>query len=515
MPEESKKLLRSGAVVSGATMGSRLLGFVRDQIWAVAFGPSGAMDAFLLAFALPNFLRRLFAEGAFSQAFVPVFSAYREQLSHDKLRLLCARVSGTLGAVVLAVTLLVMLGAPYVLAVVAPGLDGLRAQWAGDFLRITFPYLFCISLVAYAGGVLNASGRYAIPALTPILLNLCLISAALLAPRWFAVPEYGLAWGVALAGVVQLLFQLPFLGRLGLLVWPRWAWRDPQVQRVIMLMLPGLFAASVAQINLLFDKFIASLLAEGSFGWLYFADRLMELPLGVIGVGIATVVLPPLSRAYANDDPQRSAATLAWALRMVLVLGIPAALGLALLAEGIVSTLFGYGAFGSDDVQRTVWALTAYSLGVPAFMLIKILSAAFFARQDTRTPVRIAVRAMVANMALNVVLVGAVSRWQWEAAHVGLALATSASAWLQVWWLSRALRRQNIASWEGVSRVFWRSVVLGGVLLLAWLSWWWGDHWLGHWSTRAAQLALCLGGGMLAYGLGLLGGGLRWSTLRE
>jgi len=446
MSATANGIWRTGGTVGAMTLVSRIAGFVRDVVIARVFGAGTGTDAFFVAFRIPNFLRRLFAEGGFTQAFVPVFTEYRERRSREQLRDLAAHVIGTLAGVLLAVTALGVALAPVLVLIFAPGFyaDAERYDLAVDMLRLTFPYILFVSLVAAAGGMLQSFGRFAVPAFTPVLLNLCMIFAALwLAPR-MDVPVYALAAAVCVAGIVQLGFQLPWLRRIGMLVRPRWGWRHEGVRRVIRLLIPTLFGASVAQINLLVDTLIASLLAAGSVSWLYYADRLMEFPLGILGVALGTAILPRLSAQHAATDPEAFRRTLDQALRLVLLVGLPAAAGLVVLAGPILATLFGYGAFTAGDTHMAALALCGYGLGLPAFLLVKVLQPGFFSRQDTRTPVRIGVIALVANMVFNAILVGALVLTGFAGPHAGLALATAASGWLHAGLLYRGLVRAGV-----------------------------------------------------------------------
>jgi putative peptidoglycan lipid II flippase len=439
-------LIKSTLSVGSMTLLSRVLGLARDIIIARFFSASDAADAFFVAFKIPNFLRRLFAEGAFSLAFVPVLSEYRSQYNMSQTRDLIDRVAGTLGCILLVLSLIGVFASPLLIAVFAAGFMDQPAKFdlTADMLRLTFPYILLISMTAMAGGILNTWKRFAVPAFTPVLLNLSMIGCALwLSPR-LDVPITALAWGVLLAGVAQLLFQLPFLYHEGLLPRPKWGWKHPGVQKIIKLMIPALFGSSVAQINLLFDTFIASFLVTGSVAWLYYADRLLEFPLGVFGIALATVVLPNLSQAHyrAGDDSFNK--TLQWAIQLSLVIALPATVGLFILAQPILATLFQYGAFSHSDSMMSAYSLMAYCLGLPAFILIKILANGFYARQDTKTPVRIGIQAMVINMALNVLFVVSMLQADFIAPHVGLALATSASAYFNAFRLARELRRDAI-----------------------------------------------------------------------
>ena len=435
MPGLSAPLLKSTVTVGANTVISRILGLVRDVVIAWAFGAGRGTDAFFVAFRLPNFLRRLFAEGAFSQAFVPILGEYKSQRSHAEVRELAGQVAGTLGAVLLVVTAVGVLAAPVLVAVFAPGFleDEDKYSLTVQMVRITFPYILFVSLTALAAGLLNTYGRFGVPAFTPVLLNLALIAAALwLAPR-MAEPVTALAWGVLVAGIAQLAFQLPFLAHLGLLARPRISRAHEGVRRIVRLMMPAAFGASVAQINLLVDTLIASFLVTGSVSWLYYSDRMVEFPLGVFGIAMATVILPSLSQQHAEASPEAFSDTLDWALRWVVLVATPSALGLALLAEPILTTLFQYGEFSVGDVRMAALSLMAYATGLIGFMLIKVLAPGFFARQDMKTPVKVGVVALVSNVILNLALVVPL-------AHAGLALATSLAAFINAGLLYRGLR---------------------------------------------------------------------------
>src|SRR5690625_4508134 len=383
---------------------SRILGLIRDIVLARLIGASPLADAFFVAFKIPNFLRRLFAEGAFSQAFVPVLSEYRQQGSHAAVKALVDRVAAALGSVLILVTVLAVVGAPALTTLFAPGFwnDEVRFAATSEMIRITFPYLLLISLTGLAGGILNSYDRFAIPAFTPVWLNVSLITAALVAAPWFEEPAFALAWGVLVAGVIQLLFQLPFMRQLHLLPTPVMDWKHPGVRRILKLMVPALFGVSVSQINLLLDTVIASFLPAGSVSWLYYSDRLSELPLGVFAVALSTVILPNLSRPDAAKSVEQFTRTMAWSLRLVLLIAIPAAIALMILAQPILVTLFYYGdVMTQRDIAMASYSLMAYSAGLVMFMLIKILAPGYYARQDMVTPVKIGVIAMVSNMALN------------------------------------------------------------------------------------------------------------------
>lgn len=425
---------------------SRVLGYLRDMVVAISLGASGSTDAFFVAFRIPNLLRRLFAEGAFSQAFVPVFSELKMRREKTELKDLIEHVAGSLGLALILITALGVLAAPQIATLFAPGFigDTSRFELTVDMLRITFPYLFFISLTAMAGGILNAMGHFAVPAFTPVLLNLSMIGAALwLAPR-MQTPVTALAWGVLLAGVAQLIFQLPFLHRLHLLPRPRFSRTHEGVQRVLRLMLPAIFGSSVMQINLLLDTLIASLLSSGSISWLYYSDRFVELPLALFGITISTVILPRLANQYAARSSEQFSQTLDWALRLTLIVIIPATLGLILLSGPILITLIQYRVFSYADTQMAVLSLIAYACGLPGFMLIKVLAPAFYSRQDTKTPVRIGMIAIATNMGCNLLYVLPWVYYKFEGPHAGLALATATSAFVNAGLLYWRLRRGGV-----------------------------------------------------------------------
>ncbi len=464
---------KSSAVFGSMTMLSRILGFVRDMLLARVFGASAAMDAFFVVFKIPNFLRRLFAEGAFQQAFVPVLSEYRETGTRAELKDYVDHMFGTLAAVLVVVVALGLAGAPLLILLFAPGFtdDPAQRELAEQMLLITFPYLLFISLTAFAASALNAFGRFAMPALAPIWLNLSLIAATLLAAPLFEQPVMALAWGVFIAGVLQLFFLLPFLARLGLLPRPRLG-RHAGVRKTLRLMLPAMFGASVTQINLLVDTILASLLVAGSVSWLYYSDRLVELPLGVFGVAIGTVILPALSRAFARGSDEDYNRTVNGALRLTLLIGVPAMAGLIGLSVPILATLFQYDAFTATDTQMVSMAMMAYALGLPAFLLIKIFAPGFFARQDTATPVRIAVISVLANLGFKAVLVLPWIFWfGGHLAHVGLALTTVMAAWVNALLLGWTLRQRGAWQPEASTRRFIGQITLASLVMAALLFW--------------------------------------------
>jgi putative peptidoglycan lipid II flippase len=434
----SEKLFKSTLIVSMMTFLSRILGFARDIVIARMFGASLGADVFFVAFKIPNFLRRLFAEGAFSQAFVPVLAEYKTK-GDNELKNLIAETSGTLASILLIVTAVSMMAAPIIIMIFAPGFidNPHKLNLAGDLLRITFPYLFFISLTALAGSILNSFGKFAAPAITPVFLNISLIlSAIYLAPE-LERPVEALAWGVFIGGLVQMAFQVPFLIKIKHLHKPKWAWKSAGVQKIFKLMLPAMFGVSVSQINLLLDTLLASFLVTGSISWLYYSNRLVEFPLGLIGVALATVILPSLSSQHAKSSSNDFSNTLDWGLRWVFIIGTPAAVGLFFLAEPLLITLFQYGEFSINDTHNAAMSLMAYSLGLLPFILIKVLAPGYFARQDTKTPVKIGIISMIFNMILNVILM-----LQFE--HVGLALATALSASLNAGLLFINLRKEGV-----------------------------------------------------------------------
>ena len=448
---------------------SRIFGYLRDMVIAIFLGASGATDAFFVAFRIPNFLRRLFAEGAFSQAFVPVFSEIKAQRTHADLKDLVEHVAGSLGLALVLITALGILIAPLIISLFAPGFigDAPRYELAVEMLRVTFPYLLFISLTAMAGGILNAMGHFAVPAFTPVLLNFSLIAATLwLAPR-METPVTALAWGVFIAGLVQLMFQLPFLHQLRLLPRPRLSRTHSGVRRILRLMLPALFGTSVVQINLLIDTLIASLLATGSISWLYFSDRFVELPLALFGITIATVILPRLSQQHARQSTERFSQTLDWALKLTLLVIIPAMLGLVLLSGPILITLIQYHEFTYADTQMASLSLMAYAFGLPGFTLIKVLAPGFYSRQDTKTPVRVGIIAMLSNMGFNVLYVAPWVYFEIAGPHAALALATATSAFVNAGLLYRHLRREGVYQLQpGWTRLLRQISLAGGMLTL-------------------------------------------------
>ena len=507
-------LLRSSGVTGSMTMVSRVLGLARDVVIARMFGAVDGVDAFFLANKIPNFMRRLFAEGAFNQAFVPVLSEYRTNRGHGEVQVLVNAVAASLGGLLAIVTTVVVIAAPLLAMALAYGFldEPDKFDLFVQMFRITFPYLLLISMTAMCGAVLNSYGYFAGPAITPAMLNLSLIGCSFLLAPYLSEPALALAWGVLLAGVAQLLFQLPFMIHIRLLPVPRPSRGHEGVARIKRLMLPALFGVSVSQINLLFDTVIASLLVTGSVSWLYYSDRLMELPLGTFGIAIAIVVLPSLSQKHARKSMDEFSATLDWAFRLVCLIAFPATLALILIAEPLLVTLFQNENFTAFDVERSAASLKAYALGLTAFMAVKIFAPGFYARQNTRAPVRIGIIAMTVNMVLNV------SFYLSGFAHVGLALATSLAAVLNASLLLLGLRRDDVFHFQpGWGRLLLQMLaanVAMTVVLLS-LSGQWRE-WL-EWTTAAkvGQLALLVIGGLLAYLLSLYLCGLRMRHLHR
>ena len=510
----SGKLLKSGVIVSAMTLISRVLGLVRDVFVAGLLGAGGMADVFIFANKIPNFLRRLFAEGAFAQAFIPVLTEIEQQGDKQKLRLFIARISGTLGTLVLIVTLLGVVGSPILALLFGTGwfVDYLNQGPDADkyllsalMLKITFPYLFFITLTALAGAILNTLNRFAVAAFTPVLLNVAIIVAAVFRAPYMETPAVGIAWGVFAGGAIQLLFQIPFLYRAKMLVKPQWGWHDESVTKVRVLMIPALFGVSVSQINLLFDTFIASFLQDGAISWLYYSDRLLEFPLGLFGIAIATVILPTLARNHVNTDSRQFHANMDWGVRMVCLLGIPAAAGLMMLAAPMLAVLFERGEFNSQDTAMASNSLVAYAAGLLFFMLIKVLANGFFARQDTRTPVKFGIIAMLANMVFNVIFA-----IPYE--YVGLAMATAASALLNAGLLYWYLHKQGVYQVSRHTLVFCLRILIATLVMVLVL--WQAREWLDVLSSadefkRAIMLAALISIGAVSFCIGLILLGVR------
>lgn len=466
---EHRALFKSTAVISVMTFVSRIFGYIRDAVIFIFLGATGSTDAFFVAFRIPNFLRRLFAEGAFSQAFVPVLSEYKEQRSEQELKTLVNHVSGVLALILLVITVLGVLIAPLLIYVFAPGFadEPQRFDLAGQMLRITFPYILFISLTALSAGILNTFNQFAVPAFTPTFLNLSLIAVTLWLAPGFEQPVVALAWGVCIAGIAQLLFQIPFLARLGLL--PKFSLHGASdgVKKIGKLMLPAIFGSSIVQINIIINTVIASFLIAGSISWLYISDRFVELPLAIFGVATATVILPRLSKQFVNQSTNGFNQTLDWALKLSVFIAIPSAIGLILLAKPILATLIQYREFTVHDTNMASLSLMTYALGLPAFILIKILAPGFYSRQDTKTPVKIGVIAMLCNIVLNLVFL-----WLWHiyklpGPHAALALATSISAYVNALLLYKILKNNAGISFQvGWLNFLIKILIASAVMLL-------------------------------------------------
>lgn len=497
---------------------SRILGLIRDIVVANLMGAGLASDVFLFANKIPNFLRRLFAEGAFAQAFVPVLTEVQHQQDDKKTKQFIANISGTLGVIVTLVTLVGVIASPVIVIIFGPGwflesqeqgLEGSKFELASQLLKITFPYLWFVALVALSGAILNTLNRFAVSAFTPVLLNVAIIACAIFLHRSFDEPAFALAWGVFLGGVVQLLFQLPFLARAGVLVMPRWGWNDHYVVKVRKLIIPALFGVSVGQINLLLDTVIASMLVTGSISWLYYSDRLLEFPLGLFGIAIATVILPTLSKNFVSKETEQFQKNMNWAVKIVCLLGLPAAIGLAVLAEPLLLVLFQRGEFTPEHAWFASLSLTAYSTGLLSFMLVKVLAPGYYSRQDTKTPVKYGIWCMAANMAFNLIFVLSLG---YELGFIGLAMATSASALLNVILLYQGLHKNNVYRIDRntlvfISRIVIVSTVMGTIVYQLnpateyWLS-------LGI-EYRIVELLKLLFAAVAVYAIGLLVTGIR------
>ncbi len=465
---EHRALFKSTAVISLMTFVSRIFGYIRDAVIFIFLGATGSTDAFFVAFRIPNFLRRLFAEGAFSQAFVPVLSEYKEKRSEQELKTLVNHVSGVLALLLLIITVLGVLIAPLLIYVFAPGFadEPQRFDLAGDMLRITFPYILFISLTALSAGILNTFNKFAVPAFTPTFLNLSLIAVTLwLAPR-FEQPVIALAWGVFIAGIAQLLFQIPFLAKLGLLPKFTLSGASDGVRKIGKLMLPAIFGSSIVQINIIINTVIASFLIAGSISWLYISDRFVELPLAIFGVATATVILPRLSKQYVNQSIVGFNQTLDWALKLSVLIAIPSAIGLILLAKPILASLIQYREFTAHDTNMASLSLMTYALGLPAFILIKILAPGFYSRQDTKTPVKIGVIAMLCNIVLNLAFLWVWNKYKLPGPHAALALATSISAYINALLLFKILKNSAGISLQSDWFKFLLQIIVASVVMM-------------------------------------------------
>jgi putative peptidoglycan lipid II flippase len=512
-PAKPKSLLRSSLLTGSMTMVSRVLGLIRDIVLMGVLGAGGAMDAFVIAQKIPNFFRRLFAEGAFSQAFIPVLSEYREKGTHAAVKELVDKVAGCLGSILLLVTVIGVVGAVGFAYIFGYGYADEPEKFSllTDLIRITFPYLMLISLTGLAGAILNSYDRFAIPAVTPIFLNIFMIAAALLVADFFPNPAYAFAWSIVAAGIFSLLFQLPFLRQIHLLPSPKIDWSHPGVKRILVLMAPALFGVSVSQLNLLLDSMIATMLSDGAASWLFLSDRLVELPLGVFGVAIATVIMPGLSRLSAAQSGEKFSQMLDWAIRFVVLIALPATLALIILAEPILFTLFYHGEMELGDILMSSYSLKAYALGLFAFMLIKVLVPGYFARQDMKSPVRIGIIAIIANIVMKpIVVIPLVMLW--GLGHVGLAFTTAMAAYVNAYLLYRGLRKSEVynpaSNWPSLWLRYGVANLVLVAVLLGFLSLWnlWSD-----WSVmeRILRLAVVCVAGFVAYLVALVAVGVR------
>jgi len=500
-------LLKALVTVSGMTLVSRVFGFVRDAVIAKVFGAGLYTDAFFVAFRLPNLLRRVFAEGAFSQAFVPILAEYKTRSSEEQTRDLVDHVASLLALALFAITLIGTIAAPLIIYATAPGFSASpqKFELTVALLRVTFPYILFISLTSLAGSILNTYGRFAIPAFTPTLLNLSFIVFALWLAPLFDPPVMALAWAVLAGGVLQLGFQLPYLRRLGMLPRPRWQLHHPGVWRIARQMVPAIFGVSIGQISLLINTIFASYLTTGSVSWLYYADRLMEFPTGVLGVALGTILLPSLAKSFAEKTTAEYSRLLDWGLRLTLLLALPSALALAILAVPLIATLFQHGAFDRHDVMMTGQALVAYSLGLVGLIVVKVLAPGFYARQDIRTPVKIGVVTLAATQLMNVMFI-------YPLAHAGLALAIGLGACINAGLLYFKLRRAGVFEPQAGWRKFF--LQLGAALLamglVLWIatgraaSWLEGSVWL-----RAGRLTGIVLAGAAVYFVALWLCGIR------
>lgn len=512
-------LWRSTFIFSAMTMLSRILGLIRDMVLLNVFGAGGVMDTFVVAFRIPNFFRRLFAEGAFSQAFVPVLTEYKTQRGLAEVQILISRVSGALLTILIPLTIMVMFAAPAIMYVYAPGFhdDPEKFATAVDLFRLTFPYLLFMSLTAFASSILNSYGSFASAAFAPVLLNIAQIAAA----WWFVgyfpeEPIMVLGWAVIIAGFLQLAIQIPELWRKKLMVPPKVDFKHEGVIRILKLMLPALFGVSVTQINLLLNTVWASFMIDGSVSWLYTAERMTELPLGLIGIAIASVILPSLSARHAEQNHEKFRDMIDWAAKVILLVGIPSSVAMFMLAEPIIQALFQHGEFGANDVAMTTAALQGMSGGILAFMLIKIFAPGFYARQDTKTPVKIGLIAVFANMLLNVVLIGWFKWMGWQAEHVALALSSTGSALVNAGLLYWYLHKRNIYRFEGHwKKTIWQYLFANAAMIVSLLfAVQFYQSELSQWLRIMELLALCALGATV-YAVALLLTGFRPRHLKH
>ncbi|ENW17527.1 murein biosynthesis integral membrane protein MurJ [Acinetobacter haemolyticus] len=511
-------LWRSTVIVSAMTMLSRVLGLVRDIVLLNVFGAGKDFDTFVVAFRIPNFFRRLFAEGAFSQAFIPVLTEYKTSRTHAEVQILISRVFGCLLTAMSLLTLIAMIAAPVIIYIYAPGFhqDPEKFALAVDLFRLTIPYLMFMSLTAFASSILNSYGSFASPAFAPVLLNIAMIAGAWWLTPFMAEPIMALGWAVVVAGVLQLAIQIPELWKKKLLIPPKVDFKHEGVDRILKLMLPALFGVSVTQINLLLNTIWASFMQDGSVSWLYSAERMTELPLGLIGVAIGTVILPSLSARHAEQDQTKFRGMLDWAAKIIMLVGIPASIALFMLSTPIIQALFQRGEFTLQDTQMTALALQCMSAGVISFMLIKVFAPGFYAQQDTKTPVRVGLIAVAANAILNVLFIGLFKLNGWEAEHMALAMASSGSALVNAGLLYYYLHKRNIyrfgAHWKKLAFQFSVANIVMIAALWYGLTWYQGD--ISQWLRVAEVMGLCVLG-VVAYIVGLVVTGFRPRHLKH
>ena len=511
-------LWRSTFIVSAMTMLSRVLGLVRDIVLMNVFGAGKDFDTFVVAFRIPNFFRRLFAEGAFSLAFIPILTEYKTTKLHTEVQILISRVFGCLLLAMSTLTLIAMIAAPAILYLYAPGFhsDPVKFDLAVDMFRLTIPYLMFMSLTAFASSILNSYGSFASPAFSPVLLNLAMIAGAWLLTPYMAEPIMALGWAVVVAGILQLAIQIPELWKKKLLIPPKVDFKHEGVDRILKLMLPALFGVSVTQINLLLNTIWASFMQDGSVSWLYSAERMTELPLGLIGVAIGTVILPSLSMSKAEEDQAKFRRMLDWGARIIVLVGVPASIALFMLSTPIIQALFQHGAFDVRDTQMTAMALQCMSGGVLAFMLIKVFAPGFYAIQDTKTPVRVGLIAVATNAILNIVFIGIFKLIDWQAEHMALAIASSGSALVNAGLLYFYLHKRDIfrfgAHWK---KLFIQFAVANIVMIAAlWYGLTWYDGNASQWLRIVEVVGLCVLG-VVAYAVGLLVTGFRPRQLKH
>ncbi|AMH19394.1 putative peptidoglycan lipid II flippase [Hafnia paralvei ATCC 29927] len=498
-------LLKSLAAVSSMTMFSRVLGFARDALVARIFGAGVATDAFFVAFKLPNLLRRIFAEGAFSQAFVPILAEYKSQQGEEATRTFVAYVSGMLTLVLALVTVLGMIAAPWVIWATSPGFlrDPDKFELTASLLRITFPYILLISLASLAGAVLNTWNRFSVPAFAPTFLNLSMIGFSLFAAPYFNPPIMALAWAVTVGGVLQLAYQLPHLKKIGMLVLPRINLRDAGVWRVMRLMGPAIIGVSVSQISLIINTIFASFLVSGSVSWMYYADRMMEFPSGVLGVALGTILLPSLAKSVSSGRLDDYSRLMDWGLRLCFVLALPSTVALGILSKPLIASLFQYGQFTAFDTEMTQRALIAYSVGLMGIILVKVLAPGFYSHQNIRTPVKIAIASLIMTQLMNLAFIGPFK-------HAGLSLSIGLAACLNAGLLYWQLRKQKMYIPQTGWVLFLTKLVIAVVVMAAVLigMMWFMPAWdTGNMLMRILRLLLVVvvGAGSYFAALALLG----------